>query len=157
MKSGGCYYESILELLKEVDVFGVHRFNIPPNKAVLFSRRLQFLIDNRHMLVYDFQGDLETTLDWSLYDAALMRGQKPTIKKKTPIYCSEVIRILLKGIVDLPTENEFDRQVFPPDAVRVYQHAELFMFDPERKKHGFLRSLLTALVLPVLILASLLR
>jgi hypothetical protein len=157
MKSTGSHYEPMVDLLKECDVFGVHRYNIPDDKVELLKRRLQFLLDNRDKLGYDFEGEVESTIDWSRIDPELMSGRHPNLKKNVPIYCSELVRVVLKGIVDLPTMNEHGRQVFSPDDVRKYQHVELFMFDPPVRKHGLLWWLIILSVLPFLLLASLLK
>jgi hypothetical protein len=156
MTSKGCLYEPLIDLLKEVDLFTVSRFNIPEDKAVLLEKRMQFLIANKDMLAYDFQGELESTIKWADIDSRLMRGEIPRLKEKVNLYCSETIRLLLEGIVDLPFCVEQGRPAFSPDDTRAHAHAEIFTREPEIKKHSTLRWILTILVLPILLVASLL-
>jgi len=103
MKGKGFLIWHVLNLLKEVDVFAVAKYELDPKDYETAILRIDNWVKNPP--VYDFQQEVESD---------------------NKIYCSELVYKVLKDLAyvgpdgemtTLKTQKRFDRQVFEPDDV----------------------------------------
>jgi hypothetical protein len=156
MTSKGCCVDFLIDVLKECDVFCVQKYIVPKESVDLVAKRINFILDSKAAITYDFVGDLTTTFDWKVIDKLLLENKYPVLRKETNIYCSELVRAILLGVKYLPVRKEYNREVFTPDDVANYCDGTIFNYTPELKKQSIIKTILLLTISPIIILMSLL-
>jgi hypothetical protein len=103
MKGNGIVRQHLLEVLRQTDRLAIVRFDLVPEEAEVFERRLDDLLQRR--VAYDYQLELED------FEA----------RPVTKLYCSELVWHLGKGLVDhraFRPQLQAGRHVFAPDTIR---------------------------------------
>jgi hypothetical protein len=101
MKGDGVHHEGMLKVCKESDYVTIVKIELEEDKLKIAKDRLQYILDNKEKIAYDF--------------AQLI--QVEDIEEAKNIYCSELVYLVLKGLLELKTEKILGRESFDPESV----------------------------------------